>query len=269
MSSFIVKTVNSWSEFLKAISEHKIKHQWIYRGHRCGKWELKSSLERELDAWGEDLRRAGDFEEEMIRDFKRRYAGDHTIIDRDTLHCLALMQHHFAPTRLLDWTYSPYVAAYFAIESVSTSGSIWCINSKWCERAAGEIVGDLTISERDRKRDEGSFKCLYMNSSIARKFVFTENPIHLNPRLIVQHGVFLCPGNLQVPFAENLKEMRESRDEKHILKLDLNLCVQDVREFSNNLRRMNVDAATLFPGLDGLGRSMRDRIPLYKAGWRM
>src|SRR5215510_16403105 len=104
MGSFSDKIVNSWSDFIKTAEEHRKDGNWIYRGQECSKWPLRSSLERALDSWKEDLRRGAAIERAMIRDFRRRYTGDHSIIDEDTLHCLALMQHHGAPTRLLDWT---------------------------------------------------------------------------------------------------------------------------------------------------------------------
>jgi hypothetical protein len=40
-----------------------------------------------------------------------------------------LMQHYKAPTRLLDWSYSPYLAAYFACSSnPNIDGAIWALN---------------------------------------------------------------------------------------------------------------------------------------------
>ena len=263
MTDFVAQTINSWREFVDAISQHQAAgKQWIYRGQRSSNWELRTTFERTLGAWGADLQTAPLLEERILRDFRRRYTGDHSIIDTDTLHCLALMQHHGAPTRLLDCTYSPYVAAYFAIESGAARSAIWCINCEWCQNAAGEIVGLPQLDERDKWRDELTFRKLYMNSN-AKNFVFTENPFHLNSRLIIQQGVFLCPGNVRTEFTENFVAMRGAQDRNNILKLDLNLSMQGVREFSAELRRMNIGAAALFPGLDGFARSLGERISLY------
>jgi len=41
------------------------------------------------------------------------------------------MQHHGAPTRLLDFTYSFYIAAYFALEESEKDCAIWALNMKW------------------------------------------------------------------------------------------------------------------------------------------
>src|SRR5216684_3693164 len=52
----------------------------------------------------------------------------HVPDDADSFHWLALMQHHGAPTRLLDFTWSPYVAAFFALERATSDAAIWAIN---------------------------------------------------------------------------------------------------------------------------------------------
>jgi len=46
----------------------------------------------------------------------------------DQIEWLALMQHHGAPTRLLDFTWSPYVAAFFALERASDDAAVWALN---------------------------------------------------------------------------------------------------------------------------------------------
>ena len=46
----------------------------------------------------------------------------------DDFQWLALMQHYGAPTRLLDFTWSPYVAAFFALERTLGDGVVWAMN---------------------------------------------------------------------------------------------------------------------------------------------
>jgi hypothetical protein len=68
-------------------------------------------------------------------------------IHKDTLYCLAMMQHHGAPTRLMDWTYSPFVAAKFAAGEGTGDAAIWCLNAKWCQETAEAepVVGNNLI----------------------------------------------------------------------------------------------------------------------------
>jgi hypothetical protein len=79
MTSFNAEIVTSWPAFLEQVSRHKPEDQWIYRGHRCSNWDLKTSLERALQDWGQDMRTAHAIERQMIRDFQRSYIGDCSI----------------------------------------------------------------------------------------------------------------------------------------------------------------------------------------------
>ena len=115
----------NWQEYLKK-SRGKTPEEWIFRGQSCQchkkpiRISLKSGLERSLISYGIPLSDAPKIEEFMIREFQRKYEGiDSQIVFNDTLYCLSLMQHYGCPTRLLDSTYSPYIAAFFAVENIS------------------------------------------------------------------------------------------------------------------------------------------------------
>ncbi len=75
------------------------------------------------------------------------------------------------------------------------------------------------------------------------------HPFELNTRLVVQQGVFLVPGNVTVPYEENLGALGDRTGNAERLTLRLN--VDELKNARLQLRRMNVSEATLFPGLDG------------------
>ena len=261
---FHVKEIGSWPEFTDFV--RSLSGEWAYRG-QSQDWPLRTSLERALNNWEIDLAEAPAVEGQIIRDFRRRYRGDsESRVTSDTLFCLAFMQHHGAPTRLLDWTYSPFVAAKFAVETGARDAIVWCMNTAWCHQAACDVGGADAIKARniDSSRDDSSFVPLYMpTEGTRRRFVQAENPLHLNERLIIQQGIFMCPGDIAAPFVENLLGMSGWDSPEHLLRIRFDMDRTEVARFVVTLRRMNVDSAVLFPGLDGFARSLVEKVPLY------
>jgi hypothetical protein len=262
---FSEQPVRSWDKFEEIIAEQaEGKMRSVYRGEPQ-RYGLSSSLERVLRRWSITRReQTQKIERQLLRDFLRRYdGGDSERVQNDILLALSVMRHFGAPTRLLDFTYSPYVAARMALNSDSTGqqGRIWCFNEVWCDAAAGEIVGADLIGARNEVRNDGTFKPLYMCEQ-SRKFVKLDNPFELNRRLQIQQGLFLIPGDIGSSFVDNVKAMNGWNSRGNILRLRLELGDQDPRDFALRLLRMNVDSAALFPGLDGACKSLGERIPL-------
>ena len=234
--------VESWEAFLGYITRPPYSN-WAFRGERDERWPLYSSLSRHLqgfrisrEAWPEQERR-------IIRIFKRKA---HQFLDKppdldDDFQWLALMQHHGAPTRLIDFTWSPYVAAFFALERTLGDGVVWAINP-----ARVDSSRNFKPARTD-PRLAGNFQRYYIKGD--RRFIWMGEPHTMNQRLIAQSGTFAVPGLLDVPVEDILSD-----SENIMAKFAMAHAVRDTG--MRELYRMNITYATLFPGLDGLARSM-------------
>lgn len=241
---YLVFRVKSWDAFLGHITKAPYSN-WAFRGERDERWPLFSSLSRYFqnfhvakEAWPEQERR-------IIRIFKRKA---HVFLDNppeadDDFQWLALMQHHGAPTRLLDFTWSPYVAAFFALERSVGNSVVWAINPSRVDS------GRAPRPARMDPRIPGNFTRYFLKGN--RRFIWMGEPHTMNQRLIAQSGTFALPGVLDTPIEEILKD---TDPENVMAKFEIAHAVREVG--MRELYRMNITYATLFPDLDGLARSM-------------
>ena len=245
-----VLTLKSWEQYLSLISNSPFQN-WAFRGQRDASAPLFSALSRYFMAFRVDPRAWPEQEERILRIFKRKAVHflPHVPDRDDDFQWLALMQDHGAPTRLLDFTWSPYVAAFFALHNTTHDGVIWACNPVEIERLKAV---DLAKPE--------SFRKYFLPG--AGPFVWMGEPYAMNRRLIAQSGTFLVPSVLDRSVEEILKEYPSPENTliKFILPAD-KLREKGMRE----LYRMNITQATLFPDLDGLARSLAYELEFHWA----
>jgi hypothetical protein len=176
------------------------------------------------------------------------------------------MRHHGAPTRLLDWSRSPYVATFFAVAEARESGpqgsrdtdsAVWAVNCdalRQVENADKKSARVLPIDQEER------YALLLSEIAHWPPIVAAIEPVRMNERLTAQQGLFLAQSHLSFPFKDCLVATIERADldltfypwllKKLVLKAEARLDALD------ELARMNITWATLMPGLDGFGASL-------------
>jgi hypothetical protein len=173
------------------------------------------------------------------------------------------MQHYCAPTPLLDWTESPYVGLYFAIENGASEShcALWAIDSDWLEERGREVLQQKEIKSalvEQRAVISVDTNPNRLLRGTKAPLVLRINPAMSNARLFAQQGLFLCKLIEQASVGQLLMTMvmyPTLTDRPVIRKLDIR---SDLRvKFLKRLRAMNIHRASLFPGLDGLGMSLK------------
>src|SRR5947208_1531721 len=122
--------VSSWSELTEILYEDswveslgRFRSRYVFRGEAASDLELSTSLQ-ELGGGSSGV------EPHLLRNFRQFAEPDAALAD-STWNWLALAQHHGLPTRLLDWTFSPYVALHFATaraRAFEEDGAVWMVD---------------------------------------------------------------------------------------------------------------------------------------------
>ncbi len=257
------ETVRTWRDLLDRYESFK-GGQWCFRGDRPRVQGFKTSLERAaVDRWGRSWSELPEIEKGLLRRFKREahlYLSNEPA-EGDRIGWLSLMRHHGAPTRLLDWSYSFFVAVFFALERAKPEApvSIWAMDlGKIWERAYG-MPHLRPHLDRDPNAKREATVTAVIDHSPRHPLVFRLNPWKMNRRLILQQSVFLVPGDITRSFMDNLRAMGEPED--FLVEILLPTDRGFLQEATRELLSMNMMSSTLFPGLDGFARNLTALIP--------
>jgi hypothetical protein len=188
----------------------------------------------------------------------RKYASRSAVHGDWVWNWLSLAKHHGLPTRLLDWSYSPYVALHFAtvdFRHVEEDGAVWCVDF----RRTNELL-PAALKKLLRGDDANIFTTEMLNrvatslgefdSLSKRDFVVFFEPPSLDERIVNQFALFSLPSSPTLSLEELLKR-RDSTYRRIIIPAELKWEVRD------KLDQANITERVLFPGLDGLSQWLK------------
>jgi hypothetical protein len=258
-----------------ALAENAKKHlgPLLFRGQSNSDWRLTTGFERCLGLVSSfAYLKALDKEATILEEFRRFAALDLPLLPPEvhSLEWLALLQHYGGPTRLLDVTTSVYVAAYFATDGASHDAAIWMIGAR-------EVPPSPSSSRKHEAPEDERADWLaeQHKPGKAREHGVVEFvPRFGNVRLRNQRARFLVAKDIGQSFEENLRKTLDlpghdvplrnrSLDElkrerfRDIRLIKVVIPGAGVRQLERELDQMGINSASLFPGLDGFGKSLR------------
>lgn len=272
----------SWTDSVKILDSIKrFSGIWAFRGQGNKDWRLSTRFERDAETYRCSPYWHRNRERYMIKEFQRRaHHFEQKLPDLDDpVEWLSYLQHHGGSTRLLDFTESFYIAAFFAMETSIADSAIWAVNTQslfkslHTDRSATEYQPYEQMVQRNKERAN---TCIATDNG-TRDLVLLIDPFLQHERLWAQQGMFLFPCNRESPFEKNLCATFglafESLSSNNATKIDVSQLADF--DFDNklsilkiiiphnlhpmalyDLRDMNITPATLFPGLDGFARSL-------------
>lgn len=190
---------------------------------------------------------------------------------------MMIMQHFNAPTRCLDWTKSLLVATYFACkDNFDQNGFIWIANNKLImDQMAKELRSFYKNTLKTRLKDQDLMQEIERALSNPREIVWFSlifdyiafkdlqspnilqfiEPIITNERIEAQQGYFSICSN---PTMDHKKLLEEAKA-LSVIEIPKNR----KRDILSELYTYNINANTLFPGIDGLGKSIKEFCTLW------
>jgi len=245
-------TISSWNElqtelFAESWNEKlgRFRSRYAFRGLSDSNYKLESRLARH----GGDFRK---LEKHLLRNFKK-YAH-RSVVEKDSIwNWLSVAQHYGLPTRLLDWTYSPFVAMHFAtadIDTFNVDGVIWAVNyvkthnilpeklSRKLEEEGANVFTVEMLFESIKSLTE-------LENLSSDPFILFFEPPSIDDRIVNQFAFFSMSSDSRVVLNSWLEDKMDFW-RKIVIPAELKWEIRD------KLDQANITERVLFPGLDGL-----------------
>lgn len=242
--------------FTKDESHGRYRSSLAYRGVGNSKFQLETSLMRIENHF---------MESHLLRNFKK-YSKSLLRDSNNVWELLSVAQHYGLPTRLLDWSFSPYVALHFATSEISKfkdDGAIWCLDIKKIQDLLPEAYIDKLRRENsyvftvDMLNDIENGKAIpddveveeslskFDNSKDKDDFIICIEPPSIDERIINQYAMFTIMSNSNRSFNDLLKDYPDMY-KKIIIPSNLKLEIRD------KLDQANINERMIYPGLQGI-----------------
>lgn len=252
MSNFKILELKSWNHFFEITQEFEtlggFLPYWSFRGQSDSSWTLNPSLARILKFKIYHPLNASKIEASLTRYFlsNNKHFREFKGLDLNTagislIQVWSFMQHYGAPTRLLDWTDSPLIGLYYAVESnFEKDGALYIINN--------DII---TASSTERY---GKIDAVKMTTTDFSNSISSVVTIQSTRRSYNQQGLYTISNN---PLIDQ-EEAIESLDLKPNSALKLIIPKSLKVELLRKLRSSNVKADILYPDAYGLGKELNN-----------
>jgi len=237
---------DSWKPELE-----RFRSDYAFRGLSDCTYRLESSF----------LRNSGErpeLEYHILRNFRKYARTSEPNLTNTQLRSLVLAQHHGLPTRLLDWTYSPFIAMHFATsntEKFDIDGVIWKIDFVKVNSLVPKPLETLLSNEKCNaftvEMLESEFQNLQkFDETIGKGHVIFFEPPSIDERIVNQFGLFSIMSDA-TSVLDNWLIKRPEVYRRLIIPAKLKWEIRD------KLDQSNITERVLFPGLDGLARWLK------------
>ncbi|WP_247237169.1 FRG domain-containing protein [Telluribacter sp. SYSU D00476] len=255
MSYYKEIKLESWAEYKELAERSRL--EWIFRGQANSAWDLTTTLER-----SDILINYPEFEDKHLLEFQKgaKFYLENEKLPTTLLEWFSMLQHFGAPSRLLDFTKSPYIAAYFAFEQANSDTeeiAIWIVNKIFLAQKAAYYLeskigypyyednyayNDIVFERVYDKSKEGDLNC-----------IIPVEPSNLNHRYFLQQSIFLCQCN---PHEKLVSQFDFLGNIKHQTIMKVTIPASQKKIAIRDMIKMNITRATIFPGLDGFAKSL-------------